>query len=64
MNSFVIAVACYVKPLHKLAVDTANGIGKVAVDLVGACKIPFAPDYIKKFAARSAIGKKRKSPKC
>ena len=64
MNSFVIAVACYVKPLHKLAVDTANGIGKVAVDLVGACKIPFAPDHIKKFAARSAIGKKRKSPKC
>jgi 3-methyladenine DNA glycosylase AlkD len=64
MNSFVIAVACHVKPLHKLAVDTANGIGKVAVDLVGACKIPFAPDQIKKFEARSAIGKKRKSPKC
>jgi 3-methyladenine DNA glycosylase AlkD len=64
MNSFVIAVACFVKPLHKLAVDTANGIGKVAVELVGACKIPFAPDHIKKFEARSAIGKKRKSPKC
>jgi len=64
MNSFVIAVACYVKPLHKLAVDTANGIGKVAVELVGACEIPFAPDRIKKFEARSAIGKKRKSPKC
>ena len=64
MNSFVIAVACYVKPLHRLAVDTANGIGKIAVDLVGACKIPFAPDHIKKFEARSAIGRKRKSPKC
>lgn len=64
MNSFVIAVACYVKPLHKLAVDTAKGIGKVDVDLVGACKIPFAPDHIKKFQARNAIGKKRKSPKC
>ena len=64
MNGFVIAVACHVKPLHKLAVDTANGIGKVAVDLVGACKIPFAPDHIEKFKARSAIGKKRKSPKC
>ena len=64
MNSFVIAVACYVKPLHALAVDTANGIGKVAVDLVGDCKIPFAPDQIRKFEARSAIGKKRKSPKC
>ena len=64
MNSFVIAVACYVKPLHKVAVDTANAIGTVAVDLVGACKIPFAPDQIKKFEARRAIGKKRKSPKC
>src|SRR5436190_2365596 len=64
MNSFVIAVACYVKPLHKLAVETAKGIGKVDVELVGACKIPFAPDQIKKFQARSPIGKKRKSPKC
>ncbi len=64
MNGFVIAVACYVKPLHKVAVDTANEIGKVAVDLLGACTIPFAPDHIKKFEARSAIGKKRQSPKC
>jgi 3-methyladenine DNA glycosylase AlkD len=64
MNGFVIAVACYVKPLHKLAVETAKGIGKVAVDLVGSCKIPYAPDYIKKVEARRAIGKKRKSPKC
>ncbi len=64
MNGFVIAVGCFVKPLHKLAVETANKIGKVSVELVGACKIPYAPDYIKKFEARSAIGKKRKSPKC
>jgi 3-methyladenine DNA glycosylase AlkD len=64
MNNFVVAIACYVKPLHQLAVETANGIGKVTVDLVGACKIPFAPEQIQKFAARSAIGKKRKSPKC
>jgi 3-methyladenine DNA glycosylase AlkD len=64
MNGFVIAVGCYVKPLHKLAVETARGIGEVAMDLVGDCQVPFAPDYIKKFAARSPIGKKRKSPKC
>jgi 3-methyladenine DNA glycosylase AlkD len=64
MNSFVIAVACSVKPLHKLAVETAKGIGKVSVDLVGSCKIPFAPDYIKKVAARRPIGTKRMSPKC
>lgn len=64
MNGFVIAVACYVKPLHKLAVDTAKSIGEVKVDLVGDCKVPSAPEKIKKFAARSPIGKKRKSPKC
>ena len=64
MNSFVIAVACHVKPLHKFAVATANGIGKVAVELAGSCEIPFAPDRIKQFEARSPIGKKRKSPKC
>lgn len=64
MNGFVIAVGCFVEPLHKLAVETAKKIGKVEVDLVGDCKIPFAPDYIKKVAERRAIGKKRKSPKC
>ncbi len=64
MNGFVIAVGSFVEPLNKLAVDTANSIGKVSVDLVGSCKIPFAPDYIKKVEARNAIGKKRKSPKC
>ena len=65
MNSFVIAIACYVKPLHQFAVDTANSIGKIAVEQVGGCStIPFAPDRIKKFEASRAIGKKRKSPKC
>jgi len=64
MNGFVIAVACHIKPLYKVAVETANDIGKVVVELVGECTIPFAPDRIKKFQARSVIGKKRKSPKC
>jgi 3-methyladenine DNA glycosylase AlkD len=64
MNGFLIAIACYVKSLHKLAVETANGIGEVAVDLDGECTVPFAPERIKKFEARSPIGKKRKSPKC
>lgn len=64
MNGFVIAVACYVKPLHQLAIDTAKSIGRVAVDLTGDCQIPFGPDQVKKFAARRPIGKKRKSPKC
>ena len=65
MNGFVIAIACHVKPLHQLAVTTANSIGKIAVEQVGNWgTIPFAPERIEKFEARSAIGKKRKSPKC
>lgn len=64
MNGFVIAVGCFVKPLHDLAMETGKTIGKVTVDLVGDCKLPSAPEYIKKFEARSPIGKKRKSPKC
>jgi 3-methyladenine DNA glycosylase AlkD len=64
MNSFVIAIGCYVIPLHNLAVETANGIGKITADTAGACKIPFAPDQIKAFEARSALGKKRKTAKC
>jgi hypothetical protein len=29
-----------------------------------ACKVPFAPDYIRKVNQRGAIGKKRKTAKC
>lgn len=64
MNGFVIAVGCFVKPLHKKAVEVGKRIGEVTVDVVGDCSVPFAPERIKKFAARSPIGKKRKSPKC
>lgn len=49
---------------YKLAVEAADEIGKVTVELAGACTIPNAADQIKKFKARSLIGKKRKSPKC
>lgn len=64
MNGFIIAVGCFVKPLHDLAVETAQKIGKVSVDLVGDCKLPSALEKIGKFKDRSEIGKKRKSPKC
>jgi hypothetical protein len=64
MNGFVIAVGGWVKPLSKLAIDTAKDIGKIEVDLVGDCKIAYAPDQIKKMHARGTLGKKRKSPKC
>ena len=64
MNGFVIAVGAYMKPLNKIAVAAAKDIGPVAVELVGACKIPFAPDQIKKMEARGTLNKKRKSAKC
>jgi 3-methyladenine DNA glycosylase AlkD len=65
VNGFVIAVGCYVKPLLDLALQTAQKIGKVSVDMGGtACQVPYATDYIQKVQARGAIGKKRKTAKC
>jgi 3-methyladenine DNA glycosylase AlkD len=65
MNSFVIAVGCYVKPLTTFAVQMARQIGKVEVDMNGtACEVPAAPDYINKVKARGTLGKKRKTAKC
>jgi hypothetical protein len=65
MNGFVIAVAVYVKPLTTFAKQVAERIGEVTVDMGDtACKVPFAPDYIRKAEARGAIGKKRKTVKC
>lgn len=65
MNGFVIAVGCSVKALSDLALNTAEKIGPVAVDMGDtACQVPFAPDYIRKVAKRGTLGKKRKSAKC
>ena len=65
MNGFVIALGTYVAPLSELALKTAEKIGRVACDVGDtSCKIPFAPDYIRKVMDRGAVGKKRKSAKC
>ena len=65
MNSFVIAVGCFVKPLTDVALQTAEAIGRVTADLGdNACEVPFAPEYIRKVEKRGTIGKKRKSAKC
>lgn len=65
MNGFVIAVGCYVKALTDLAVQTAEKIGRVSVDMGDTeCKVPSAPEYIQKVKDRGTIGKKRKSAKC
>ena len=65
MNGFVIFVGSYVKPLNALAIKTGKAIGEVTVDMGGtACKVPFAPDHIKKAMARGTLDRKRKSAKC
>jgi hypothetical protein len=65
MNNFVIGLGAYVQPLGDLALKTAEKIGVVSVDMGDtACKVPFAPDYIRKVRARGSVGKKRKSAKC
>lgn len=65
MNSFVIAVGSYVKPLTELALQTAAKIGAVTVDMGNTeCKVPSATEYIRKVERRGTIGKKRKTVKC
>ncbi|MDB4637697.1 DNA alkylation repair protein [Planctomycetaceae bacterium] len=65
MNNFVISVACYVAPLMETAIQSAEKIGKVTVDMgETACKIPDAVPYIAKVQKRGTIGKKRKSARC
>ena len=65
MNMFVIAVASYVQPLTDTALQIAEKIGLVSVDMGNtSCQVPFAPDYIRKVQKRGTIGKKRKTAKC
>jgi 3-methyladenine DNA glycosylase AlkD len=65
MNSFVIAVGTYVKPLLKQAKATAAKIGEVSVDVGDtACKVPLATAYIEKVEAAGKVGQKRKTIRC
>ena len=65
MNSFVISVGGYVKPLLKQAKAIAKQLGTVNVD-VGetACTVPLATAYIEKMIAAGKWGKKRKTIRC
>jgi 3-methyladenine DNA glycosylase AlkD len=65
MNNFVIAAGSYVAELTELALQAGEEIGPVEVDMDGtACKVPYAPDYIRKVQARGSVGKKRKTVRC
>jgi 3-methyladenine DNA glycosylase AlkD len=65
MNGFVIAVGSYVAPLHALAQEIAQQLGKVEVDMNGtACKVPLATTAIQKVVDKDRLGKKRKKARC
>ena len=65
MNGFVIAIASYIESLTSKAVEVANAIGKVNVDVGGtACKVPLATQYINKVIDKGNVGKKRKTARC
>jgi 3-methyladenine DNA glycosylase AlkD len=65
MNAFLIAVGSYVQPLTEFALEIGEKIGPVTAELGdNDCRIPFAPDYIRKVEKRGTIGKKRKTAKC
>lgn len=65
MNGFVIALGSYVSELTDEAIAAGEEIGKVIVDMGRTdCKVPFAPDYIRKVVDKGRVGKKRKSARC
>jgi 3-methyladenine DNA glycosylase AlkD len=65
MNSFVIAVGSYVKPLEKQAKAAAKKIGEISVEMGDtACKVPLATAYIEKAEAAGKLGQKRKTIRC
>lgn len=65
MNTFVISVGCYVKPLLKRAKAVAKQIGAVSVEMgETACKVPLATAYIEKVEGMGRVGLKRKTIRC
>ena len=65
MNGFVIALGTYVKPLTDLALRAAETIGRVSVNLGNtACRVPYAPEHLRKAQKAGVVGKKRKTAKC
>lgn len=60
MNNFVISAGIYNESLTKYCIDLSERIGKVTVFMgKTSCKVPFAPEYIKKVENMGRIGLKR-----
>ncbi len=65
MNGFVIDAGSYVGPLTGQALEAADKIGLVKVNMgETACKVPGAREYIEKVETAGKVGKKRKTVKC
>ena len=65
MNSFVIAAGVYVKPLTQKAMESAQAMGVVSVDMgATACRVPLAAAEIQEAEAAGRVGKKRKTIRC
>lgn len=65
MNGFLISVGAYVRTLSDRAIDIGESVGEVHVDMGRtACKVPFAPDYIRKCLKHGSLARKRKPGMC
>jgi 3-methyladenine DNA glycosylase AlkD len=65
MNTFVISVGSFVKPLLKRAKAVARQIGIVSVEMgETACKVPVAAASIEKIESMGRVGVKRKTIRC
>ena len=65
INTFIISVGSYIAPLKEICEKTSEKIGKIQVEMGGTeCKVPYAPDYIKKTVARGSLLKKKKTVRC
>lgn len=65
MNGFVIDVGAFVAALTDRALEVADRIGLVKVNMGETeCKVPGAREYIEKVRAAGKLGKKRKTVKC
>lgn len=63
MNNFIIAAGGHVKELTSICIETGKRIGIVTVHKGNtACKVPYAPDYIKKMVDKGV--KKKKMARC
>jgi len=65
MNGFVIATGAGISSLTMEAMRVANSIGTLSVNVGNtACKVPYAPDYLKKIMDMGKVGVKKKTLKC